>query len=125
MEEPRSLSLSDHGQHRDRRTGDEPAGHGEVSRPIRYERCLDSYVNDVLNQDTLSSTIKPLVTLIFPVVFRKRCLIFEAGYAGAALAWCSARAFADQVGKYVAAVHQLLTWHVGADGEAEVAVRCG
>ncbi len=56
MEEPRRLSVSDAGQRRDRETDDEPGGEGEASKPVRYERCLDSYVNDVLNQDILSST---------------------------------------------------------------------
>jgi hypothetical protein len=57
MEEPRRLSLPDHGQRRDRQTGDEPAGKEEASKPGCYERCLDSPMNDVLNHDTLSSTI--------------------------------------------------------------------
>ena len=57
MEEPRRLSLPDHGQRRDRQTGDEPAGKGEASRPIRSERCLDSAMNDVVNLDTLGSTL--------------------------------------------------------------------
>src|SRR5215216_1693525 len=30
--------------------------HGSSSKPDRYERCLDSPMNDVLNHDTLSST---------------------------------------------------------------------
>jgi hypothetical protein len=59
MEEPRRLSVPDDGQRRDRQTGDEPAGKDEASKPVPYERCLDSYVNDVLNHDTLGSTIFP------------------------------------------------------------------
>ena len=40
----------------DRQDDDPFLRHGSSSKPSRYERCLDSPMNDVLNQDTLSST---------------------------------------------------------------------
>jgi hypothetical protein len=56
MEAPRRMSLPDHGCVVITRPA-QPAGKGEAPKPIRYERCLDSDMNDVLNQDTLSSTL--------------------------------------------------------------------
>jgi hypothetical protein len=64
MEEPRRMSLPDHGLRNDHETGS--AGReGKASKPIRYERCLDSPMNDVLNYDTLGSTAKVLVIGMF------------------------------------------------------------
>ena len=72
IEEPRRLSVPDDGQRRDRRTGDELAGKGEASMPVRYERCLDSDMNDVLNHDTLRSTYLALSESSYPLAVGRR-----------------------------------------------------
>jgi hypothetical protein len=56
MEEPRRLSLPIMGSVVIARPATSRP-ECEASRQVRYERCLDSDMNDVLNHDTLSSTI--------------------------------------------------------------------